>query len=168
MCIRDRLKSIAVVSKSIPHSSKLKERHAELVESFSIVANGWEKTVEHLKRMEERRIGIGALMLEILGGAPDEDGAKLTNYKKKIQKIVTIIDKEREKLGKPQDFKNASAWELFNAVQGYSQHWKTRKSGKLGKPSEFDRIIMAANDPMVNRTEALLFGDTVKPELLAV
>ena len=46
-----------------------------------------------------------------------------------------------------------SAWEAFNAVQGYVQHDAQAKSGFKG---EFDRILRAANDQAVNKAERLV------------
>jgi hypothetical protein len=47
-----------------------------------------------------------------------------------------------------------SAWEAYNAIQGYVQHDATRK----GNPSDFARIISAANDQAVKKAESLVLA----------
>jgi hypothetical protein len=49
------------------------------------------------------------------------------------------------------DFR-VSAWEAFNAVQGYVQHEASRKNGFK---NEMDRLILANQDAAVYRAEAL-------------
>jgi hypothetical protein len=44
-----------------------------------------------------------------------------------------------------------SAWEAYNAIQGYVQHDASRR----GNPSDIDRVILAAADPAVLRAEHL-------------
>jgi len=44
-----------------------------------------------------------------------------------------------------------SAWEAYNAVQGYVQHDASRK----GSPSDFSRIIGASRDMSVKKAETL-------------
>jgi hypothetical protein len=49
------------------------------------------------------------------------------------------------------DFK-VSAWEAFNAVQGYVQHESSRKSGFN---NDMDRLILANRDTTVQKAELL-------------
>ena len=46
-----------------------------------------------------------------------------------------------------------SAWEAYNAIQGYVQHDAQAKNGFKG---EFDRILRAANDASVRKAEKLV------------
>ena len=62
--------------------------------------------------------------------------------------------RERMSTGRPTlvgDFK-ISAWEAYNAIQGYVQHDAVARKGFSG---EFDRIIRAANDQTVRKAERL-------------
>lgn len=158
------LKSVAVVSESIRHSANLPQKHAELVETFGIVANGWENTVEYLKVMDDRQVRVSAVLAELMGERPDKGRAQ-TIFDRKVSAIDSILVKERMKTGKSgRPATEATAWELFNAIQGYSQHQKTRH----GNPTEIERAAIAGSDLEVSKAEQLLFADTLKPELCLV
>jgi hypothetical protein len=47
-----------------------------------------------------------------------------------------------------------SAWEAYNAVQGYTQHDASRK----GNATNFDRILLASRDKNVRMAEELLLS----------
>jgi hypothetical protein len=51
--------------------------------------------------------------------------------------------------------KIVSAWEAFNAVQGYVQH---DAQSKKGFDSDFARILRAASDTHVHAAESLALG----------
>ena len=48
-----------------------------------------------------------------------------------------------------------SAWEAYNAVQGFQQHDATRRKSGTGGVTEFDRVILASNDNYVKQAEVL-------------
>lgn len=159
------LRSVAVVSESIQHSSKLAAQHANLVDTFSIVAKGWESTGDFLAQMEQRQVRVNVLLAELMGTRPEDAGRGQTMFDKKIVAIDSILIRERMKLGKAaRPAMEATAWELFNAIQGYSQHQKSRK----GKPTDTMRAVIANNDPEVLKAERLLFADELQPQLTLV
>ena len=156
------LKSVAVVSESIRHSSNLITRRDELVDSFSIVAQGWEKTVDFLAAMEQREIRVAALLRELWGDRPDSAGRGQTTYDARIAAIEGILTRERLALGKPtENVTVATAWEAYNAVQGYCQHSKTRQ----GANDDMTRIVKASRDSDVMQAERLLFASSLIPQL---
>ena len=151
------------MSESIQHSSNFSNRRDELVEQFEIVAKGWESTVDFLKSMDDRQIRVSALLAELMGDRPDTEGRGQTMFDRKVAKIDSILVRERMKTGKmARPAGEATAWEAYNAIQGYSQHEKTRK----GNPTLIDRAVIAGGDPEVSKAEKLLFSDEIKPELV--
>jgi hypothetical protein len=105
-------------------------------------------------RMESRDV-ILTDFLKGVYGEPDSDSKRaVTVHKNRTEAIVRRLLGEQVRSGRSQmggDFK-VSAWEAFNAVQGYVQHETSRKNGFKG---EMDRLILANQDAAVHRAEAL-------------
>ena len=67
------------------------------------------------------------------------------------------VMRERWRTGRPalgSDFR-VSAWEAYNAVQGYQQHDATRRARRGDTIAKFDRILLASNDKAVRDAEKL-------------
>ena len=95
--------------------------------------------------------------LDQVYGHPDADATKkaLTIHKNRTEAIFKRLSTERFVTGRPEmgdDFR-VSAWEAFNAIQGYTQHDARSKAGFKG---EFDRILRASSDANVLRAESLV------------
>ena len=78
----------------------------------------------------------------------------MTVHKKRTESIIRRVINERNVSGRPtlDNGMMVSAWEAFNAVQGFVQHDATRKQGFTG---EMDRIMLASRDPAVIAAERL-------------
>jgi hypothetical protein len=63
------------------------------------------------------------------------------------------LNRERISTGRPQLTNTVSAWEAYNAIQGFVQHDAQAKQGFKG---QFDRILRASNDANVRKAEKLV------------
>jgi len=142
------------VSRSIRHTSSLRSKMDELVNDFAQLGKGWEAVQAAVVRMESREVVLTDFLKEVYGD-PDSDSKRaVTVHKNRTEAIVRRLLGEQVHSGRPQmggDFR-VSAWEAFNAVQGYVQHEATRKNGFN---SDMDRLILANKDTAVHRAEVL-------------
>ena len=104
--------------------------------------------------MSAREVVLTDFLKSVYGEPEGESKRAETIHKNRTEAIVRRLLGEQVRSGRPQmggDFR-VSAWEAFNAVQGYVQHEATRKSGFN---NEMDRIILANKDGAVGRAELL-------------
>ena len=91
--------------------------------------------------------------LDQVYGQPDEDSKRSkTIHENRTKAIFRRMSRERFITGRGQHHGfGVSAWEAYNAIQGYVQHDASRK----GSPSDFDRVIAASNDQYVRKAEKI-------------
>ena len=100
--------------------------------------------------------------LDSIYGRPDQDqldraarGERVravTTHQNRTEAIWKRLNKERNITGRPAMTNVVSAWEAYNAVQGYVQHDAQAKEGFKG---DFDRILRASNSQEVKAAEKL-------------
>lgn len=147
----------------IRHSSGLRSAMDDLIQTFSQLSAGWENLVEVAAELETREVRMVEFLDQIYGRPSDEQlqlaatgqaVRGVTTHKNRTEAIWKRLNRERVRTGRPtMQGDTVSAWEAFNAVQGYVQHDAQAKSGFKG---EFDRILRAANDTAVNKAERLV------------
>ena len=143
-----------MVNRTIRHTSGLRWKMDELINDFAQLGKGWEAVQDAVMKMESREVVMTDFLKELYG-EPDTDSKRaVTVHKNRTEAIVRRLLGERVRTGRPQmggDFK-VSAWEAFNAVQGYVQHDSSRKNGFK---SDMDRLILANRDLNVHKAELL-------------
>ena len=147
----------------IRHSSGLRAAMDDLIQTFSQLSAGWEHLVEVAAELESREVRMIEFLDQIYGRPSDEQLAlaqtgqrvrAVTSHQNRTEAIWKRLNRERVRTGRPtMQGDTVSAWEAFNAIQGYVQHDAQAKSGFKG---EFDRILRAANDTAVNKAERLV------------
>ena len=139
---------------SIRHMSNLRSEMNELIDTFGVLGESWETLGDRIQALESTRVGMADVLDLIYGAIPAEIGRGRTVAENRIEKIVGRIFNERLKSGREigEDANQASAWELFNGIQGYAQHDKSRH----GKRTDFERAIMAFSDQHVQKAEKML------------
>jgi hypothetical protein len=150
-----RMKSIKSTYVSIRHTSGLRGKMNELIDQFSGLKEGWDDLGEIIKRMENTPIQLAGFLDKVYG-LPTTEGRSTTIHTNRTTAIFKRVLDERRRSGRPQIDSNytVSAWEAFNAVQGYVQHDASRK----GNPNQFDRILASSNDTAVNTAESLAYS----------
>jgi len=160
------MRKVSGCSVSIRHTSGLRDRMTELVETFNQLEQGWENTVAAAQDMQSREVILKDFIAEVYEDrkpSPEElilhESKKqrtVTNYDKMLEKMFDRVVEERERTGRPNfqrgQTKVVSAWEAFNAVQGYVQH---DAQSKKGFKSDFAKILRAASDPHVLAAEKI-------------
>jgi hypothetical protein len=146
------LRSVKAATVSIRHTSGLRAKMDELIESFSTLKEGWESVANLVEGMQARTVNMVAF-LNAVYGEPGDSQRAVTMHQNRTETIFRRLYNERMRTGRPalgEDWQ-VSAWEAYNAVQGYVQH----ESRRHGKVTSMDRIIMAADDASVLRAERL-------------
>lgn len=145
------------IVRTIRHTSGLRSKMDELIHDFSELGKGWDAIQAAVQRMESREVVLTDFLKSIYGEPETDSKRVITTHKNRTEAIVRRLMGERVRSGRPQmggDFK-VSAWEAFNAVQGYVQHEATRRSGF---DNAMDRLILANGDKAVHSAELLALG----------
>ena len=128
----------------------------DLIETFAVFKQSWATLSDVIAELQNREVGMADFLDEVYG-QPDEDSKHaITRHKNRTEAIFRRLSRERFITGRSLPAASGlpltvSAWEAYNAVQGYVQHDATRK----GSPSDFARIIQASNDATVKKAETL-------------
>lgn len=165
------MRSVAGTSVSIRHTSGLRDRMNFLIDTFGELKNGWESLATMAKHMESKTVKFQDFIEQVWADKRPEqelfEAAKdpktkvraVTSWNDREALLNARIDGERRLTDRPVFAKGedriVSAWEAFNAVQGYYQH---DAQAKKGFKSDFARILRAANERYVHRAESLLLA----------
>jgi hypothetical protein len=155
LCLNmSRMKSVKSTQSSIHHSGGLRSRMNELIDKFYQLKDSWSDLTGTILQMESVQVQLGDFLRSVYG-EPAESGRGATMHQNRTEKIFKRILDERLRSGRPQLDGNyhVSAWEAYNAVQGYVQHDASRR----GNATAFDRLLLADNDASVDRAESLAF-----------
>ena len=147
------LRQVEGTTVSIRHGSGLREKMDDLIQTFSVLKESWATLGDVILELQNREMKMPEFLDQVYG-QPDEDSKRSkTIHKNRTQAIFRRLSRERFRTGRhvmDTEFK-VSAWEAYNAIQGYVQHDASRK----GSPSDFDRVIAASNDQYVRKAEKI-------------
>ena len=138
----------------IRHTSGLRSKMDELIATFNTLKNSWSNLTDVVDQMQSREVVLADFLNQLYPQPTVAEGRGVTIHRNRTESIVRRVMRERMSTGRPTlvgDFK-ISAWEAYNAIQGYVQHDAIARKGFSG---EFDRIIRAANDQTVRKAERL-------------
>ena len=150
------MRSVAMTSVSIRHTGNLRAEMDDLLETFSVLRESWGGLVSVIHRMQNARVNL-ATFLNGVYGEPNESRAAITRHRNRTEAICSRLFSEQHRTGRSDvgggvDKQGlVSAWEAFNAVQGYAQHSSTRRDS----PDELARVILAGRDHAVRRAEQI-------------
>ena len=157
---RDACRNLAMMSMvsgtsvSIRHTSGLRGRMDELIATFNTLKNSWSNLTDVVQDMQSREVVLSDFLNELYPQPEQAEGRAVTVHRNRTEAIVRRVMRERLTTNRPtmgHDFR-ISAWEAYNAVQGYVQHDAQARKGFTG---EFDRILRASNDLTVRKAEKL-------------
>lgn len=146
---------------SIRHTSGLRGHMNELIATFNTLKNSWGNLTNIIQRLESTDVRMTDFLNEIYGQPTAEQLAlaatgqavrAVTTHQNRTEAIWKRLNRERNLTGRPQLTNTVSAWEAYNAVQGFVQHDAQAKEGFKG---EFDRILRASNSKEVRAAEKL-------------
>ena len=147
------MRQIEGTSVSIRHGSGLREKMDDLIQTFSVLRESWATLGDVIAELQTREVRMADFLDQIYEQPAEDSKRGKTVHKNRTEAIFRRLSRERFTTGRgtmDSQF-NVSAWEAYNAVQGYVQHDKSRH----GKPSDFARIIQASNDSAVKKAESL-------------
>lgn len=148
---------VSGTSVSIRHTSGLRDKMEDLLSTFQTLRQSWTTLGDVISTLENREVQMGDFLRSIYGEPDDGATRRSVNmHRKRTEAIFRRLQRERAASDRPaigEDF-TVSAWEAFNAVQGYTQHDSIRR----GNPSEFERVLQASNDSYVKQAETLVLA----------
>jgi len=149
------LRSVTETFQSIRHTSGLRFAMDELIAQFQTLKDGWQTLENLVHGMQSASVSMVDFLREVYP-EPDADAGQraVSIHKNRTEKIFRRLQRERVKTGRPaigSDFQ-VSAWEAYNAVQGFNQWDAPRREGFK---SEFDRILKASDNKAVRTAETL-------------
>jgi len=163
---RDACSNLAMMRKvdgttvSIRHTSGLRSHMDSLISTFNVLKESWAGLTDVIQNLQSVNVQMADFLNEIYP-QPDADASKrgATVHRERTETIFKRLQGERFKTGRGSlttaDGFTVSAWEAFNAVQGYVQH---DAQSKKGFKSDFDRILRASRDASVRKAENLVLG----------
>ncbi len=149
------LESVTGTSVKIRHTKSLRPKMNDLLQTFDNLKNGWSNLTETIEHLQNREVQLSEFLIDVYG-TPEEDSKRsVTIHRNRIEAIFKRVTRERWLSGRPaMNGFVVSAWEAYNAVQGYTQHDASRK----GNATDFDRILLASRDKNVKMAESLLLS----------
>ena len=142
----------------ISHTSGLRSQMDDLIATFNTLKDSWGTLSDVIQNLESREVQMVDFLNEIYP-QPEADASKraVTVHKDRTEAIVKRLQSERFRTGRDPMTSSfeVSAWEAFNAIQGYVQHDAQSKTGFKG---EFDRILRASRDANVRKAESLVMA----------
>jgi hypothetical protein len=147
------LRQVEGTSVSIRHGSGLREKMDDLIQTFSVLKESWATLGDVITELQSRELKMPEFLDQVYG-QPQEDSKRSEKiHSNRTKAIFRRLSRERFRTGRhvmDTEFK-VSAWEAYNAIQGYVQHDASRK----GSPNDFDRVIAASNDQHVRKAEKI-------------
>jgi hypothetical protein len=159
---RDLCRNLAMMRRvegttvSIRHTSGLRGHMDSLIGTFNTLKDSWKGLSDVIMHLQNVDVQVVDFLNEIYP-QPDGDASKrgITVHRERTEAIFKRLQDERYRSGRAamsSDF-TVSAWEAFNAVQGFVQH---DAQSKTGFKSDFDRILRASRDANVRKAESLV------------
>ena len=152
------LKRVEGTTVSIRHTSGLPGHMDSLIATFNTLKESWAGLSDIIMQLQNEEVQMVDFLNEIYP-QPETDASKrgVTVHKDRTEAIFKRLQSERFRSNRPamgSDYA-VSAWEAFNAVQGYVQH---DAQSKKGFKSDFDRILRASRDANVRKAESLVMS----------
>jgi hypothetical protein len=149
---------------SIRHTSGLRGHMNSLISAFNTLKDSWGNLTTVIRSLESQEVRMADFLNEIYPQPSAEQVAlantgqavrAVTSHENRTKAIWKRLNVERTRTGRPQMTNTVSAWEAYNAIQGYVQHDAQAKEGFKG---EFDRILRASNSADVRKAEKLVLA----------
>ena len=166
---RDACKNLAMMRKiksfniRYRHTASINDRLDSLVEDFKGLREGWESLSDLVDRMNQTDVVIADVIKQVYGEIDPNAGRKAqTMQESRVDAIVRRVVRENRALGSgTHGGDHATAWQMYNAIQGYHQHDAPRRVKSGGEPvTRWDRIITTSNNPNVLSAENILVAQT--------
>ena len=147
------LRTVKGTSVTIRHTKSLRDKMDDLLYLFTGLREGWTSLGQTIEHLDSQTVNLREFLLDIYGTPKENSKSSETIHLKRIESIFRRVSRERLQSGRePMKHFEVSAWEAYNAVQGYAQH-DTPRRGRT--KSNFERAILATSDRYVKAAESL-------------
>jgi len=152
------MRQVSGTTVSIRHTSGLRGHMDSLISTFNTLKDSWQGLSDVILHLQDTSVQMVDFLNEIYP-QPNVDASKrgVTVHRDRTESIFRRLQNERFRTGRGRlqstDGFTVSAWEAFNAVQGYVQH---DAQSKKGFKSDFDRILRASRDANVRKAESMV------------
>ena len=136
------LRNVEKTTVSLRHCGDYREHFDETVEQFRELIAISDNIVAAAKRLNEVKVETKEFLQAVFPASAVSKRAE-KRQDRKIESILVRLQKERIDLGIDTAIKEATVWEMINAVQGYCQHDKHRRAANQ---SYAGRAFAALND----------------------
>lgn len=161
------LMSIPVKGKSvhrkIRHTASLRDQMPKLIKDFRTILSQGDSVYDAIDNSKRKQMDMANFIREVYPLKEDSSKSAITRHERRVESIMKRLHSERRVLGitAPEsngnsipDFRRVTAWEAYNAIQGYVQHDSPRHKN----PSKMDRVVLALGDKAVTRASELAFA----------
>jgi len=162
---RDACRNLAMLRKvdgtsiTMSHTGQLRNHMNQLIATFGQLKEGWNSLVAAANEMQQKKVNLSDFILEVYAEkftgnreiSPRQRNSQINLVRSLVNRVMNEREHTGRDMGEGKLNMEVTAWEAFNAVQGYTQH-----EGRVrGQSSDFARILKASNDRHVLRAEAL-------------
>ena len=153
------LRQVEGTTVAIRHTSSLRGKMDDLIATFNTLKESWGSLSETIQHMQNRNVQMADFLVAVYGEPTSQASNTIVkNHKGRTEAIFKRLRDERFRSGRGDiaaDFK-VSAWEAYNAVQGFAQHDMGFRGRDNNSVSGFERILRASNDQHVRKAESLV------------
>lgn len=146
--------SVSETYQSIRHLNGLRDAMDELIGQFQTLENSWQNLGSLIDNLNATDVNMVDFLNSVYPVPEQEEGRAVTIHRNRTEKIFKRLQRDRMRTGRPAMGSDwvVTAWEAYNAVQGFHQHDAPRRAGFTG---EFDRVLQAAKATPVKKAESL-------------
>lgn len=136
------------VSMRIKHTSGLMDKIQSLVNEFESLLQHWNGVADEAVEMNQVELNFNDFIRSVYPLPEQPTDRIIKTYEQRVTEIIKRLEGERRGFGRLNtSLSRATAWEAFNAVQGYEQH----TARKHGRPDKFQRMFSALESPVVDK-----------------
>lgn len=138
------------VEARIRHGSSMRNRLSDVRFAFDKLVSEWDNVYTTAQDMERRVLTVDSFLADVFPMESKLSARGEAAYADRARKIISRILRERQQIkGSMGNIEKATAWELYNGVQGYVQHDLPRRGAE--KASKVGRAILGLTDKSVAR-----------------
>ena len=144
------------LSASIRHTQSLNFKVADLVDQVQALTDRTDDMIESFREANQREVQLADFVMSVYPIANDATPRTQASHRERMRLITRRVWRERDQVNTHRTWGDGvvTAWEAFNAVQGYEQHDARRRnvSGTM------DRAITAFGNKAVTAAAGLAFA----------
>ena len=146
------------LSANIRHTQSIGWKMDELVERVRGLTAKADTMVDAMRAANEREVSLAEFIRTVYPIKDDASDRTVNSFLRRAESITRRVWNERSSVNRDRQWGTGivTAWEAFNAVQGYEQHDATRRG--LSDRGNMSRAVAALEVPAVARAEELAFA----------